>query len=140
MTGRMTGRRRESVNEMIAIMQRFEWDMAHAATREGRIPEEWRQVWEGQGRRKAKVSFWVDEDVVRFFRSLGPGYGPRMSRVLRSFMLARLGGMIERDDLLPEYRERWMGKAKPSVAEVMGWIEGLETMKGGRGKGNDSRL
>jgi uncharacterized protein (DUF4415 family) len=116
---------RDAFNEMVAIMSRFEWDMAHRATREARIPDEWREVWEGRTRRKRKLSFWIDEDVVKFFRSLGPGYGPRMNDVLRSFMLARLAGLIEREDLLAEYRERWMGRPKPSVAELLAEVERL---------------
>jgi uncharacterized protein (DUF4415 family) len=111
-----TKSQREAVNEMLGIMSRFAWDMARKATCEGCIPDEWRAIREGRSRRKPKLSFWIDEDVVRFFRSLGPGYGPRMNGVLRSFMLARMAGLIERDDLLREYRERWMGSAKPSVA------------------------
>ena len=35
---------------------------------------------------KKAISLRVDEDVLEYFRSLGPGYQTRMNAVLRSFM------------------------------------------------------
>ena len=35
---------------------------------------------------KKAISLRVDEDVLDYFRSLGPGYQTRMNAVLRSFM------------------------------------------------------
>jgi hypothetical protein len=35
-------------------------------------------------------------------------------------MLAGMAGLIEREDLLLEYREEWTGKAKPPLVEVWG--------------------
>ncbi|MGB3553926.1 MAG: BrnA antitoxin family protein [Jannaschia sp.] len=120
-----TKTQRTYINELVAIMQRFEWDMAHRATREGRIPDAWRAVWKGRTRRKVKMSFWIEEDVVKFYRTLGPGHGPRMNEVLRAFMLARLAGMLEGEDLPESYRETWMGRAKPSLAEAVARMEQL---------------
>ena len=105
-------------NQMMGAMQRFEWDMHHSVAREGRIPEAWREVWENRSGRKQRVTLWVDADVVKLFKSMGPGYGPRMNEVLRSFLFARLAGLIEGEDLLEEARETWMGKPKPSMAEL----------------------
>ena len=116
------------LNQMIAAMQRFEWDMHSPLAQAGRIPAEWREIWEKRRAKKQRISLWVDADVVKFFRSLGPGYGPRMNDVLRSFMLARLAGLIEGEDLAAEARENWMGKPKPSVAEA---LVTLERLRGG---------
>ncbi|PWJ17014.1 BrnA antitoxin family protein [Jannaschia seohaensis] len=121
-----TKAQRARMHDMFAMMERFEWDLSRAATREARVPEEWREVWQTRSRKKQKLSFWVDADVVTFFRSLGPGYGPRMNTVLRAFMLARLAGLLEGEDLPEAYRERWMGKPKPSVAEARAMYEGME--------------
>jgi uncharacterized protein (DUF4415 family) len=35
---------------------------------------------------KQPISLRVDEDVLEYFRSLGPGYQTRMNAVLRSYM------------------------------------------------------
>ena len=106
----------ERRSEMIAAMKRFEWDMQDAVARAGRLPAEWQKIWEGRGAPKERVTLRLDRDVVRFFRSMGDGYGPRMNAILRSFMLARLAGMIRHEDLAEQYRETWMGKPRPTPA------------------------
>lgn len=112
-------RNREHINDMLRVMDSFEWDMHSRITSAARFPPEWREIWEKRGRRKVPVSLRLDEDVLRFFRTMGPGYGPRMNGILRSFMLARLGGMIHGEDLAAKYREAWMGKARPSAAQAI---------------------
>ncbi|GIT92613.1 hypothetical protein JANAI62_31500 [Jannaschia pagri] len=107
-------RQREQANDMVRAMRAFEWDMQSRVTAQGRLPPEWRRIWEERSAKKARVTIRLDEDVVRFFRSMGAGYGPRMNGVLRSFMLARLSGLIEGEDLSEGYREAWMGKPRPS--------------------------
>ena len=117
-TQKVAGAKRGYLNQMIAAMQRFEWDMHHSVARDSRIPREWREVWENRTSKKQKVTLWIDADVVKLFKSMGPGYGPRMNEVLRSFMFARMAGMIEGEDLLGEYRQMWMGQPKPQVVEA----------------------
>ena len=114
-----------AMTQMIGLMERFEWDMGHAATREGRVPREWREVWQTRSSKKRKVSLYLDEDAYRLFKSMGPGMGPRMNRVLSAFARARVAGLLEGEDLMTEYRERWMGKPKPQVAEAMARLSGL---------------
>ncbi|MEM8824353.1 MAG: BrnA antitoxin family protein [Pseudomonadota bacterium] len=115
--GQVTGRRQaEHQGDMIRAMRAFEWDMHSAITRAGRLPAEWREIWEARSAKKERVTLRVDADVVRFFKSMGDGYGPRMNAVLRSFMQARLAGLIDGEDLAETYRARWMGTARPSPA------------------------
>lgn len=112
----MGARQQERRSEMIAAMERFEWDMQDTVARQGRLPPEWKEIWEERGAPKERVTLRVDRDVLRFFRSMGDGYGPRMNGVLRSFMLARLAGMIRHGDMAEKYRETWMGKPRPTPA------------------------
>ncbi|MEM8848396.1 MAG: BrnA antitoxin family protein [Pseudomonadota bacterium] len=115
--GQAMGRRQaEHQGDMIRAMRAFEWDMHSAITRAGRLPTAWREIWEARSAKKERVNIRVDTDVLRFFKSMGDGYGPRMNAVLRSFMQARLAGLIEGEDLAEIYRERWMGVARPSPA------------------------
>jgi len=44
--------------------------------------------------------------VLKFFRSMGPDYGPRINDVLRSYMHARLAGVIRGAETLAHYRRR----------------------------------
>jgi uncharacterized protein (DUF4415 family) len=123
--------RRQAQAELWTIMDRFQWDLAHRATREGAIPEEWREVWQNRSCAKRKVSLWVDEDVWRLFRSMGSGVGPRMNQVLRAFMLARMGALLDGEDLSEVYREEWMGKPKPwhKSREGAAMLEDVEEMR-----------
>jgi uncharacterized protein (DUF4415 family) len=41
--------------------------------------------------RKSHINLRIDQDVLRFFKSQGPGYQTRMNAVLRSYMLAHQG-------------------------------------------------
>jgi uncharacterized protein (DUF4415 family) len=77
---------------LLDAMRRFEWDMHDRIWMNQRIPQEWHQI---AGRRevaKERVTLRLDADVVKWFRSMGPGYGPRMNDVLQSFMHAKLAG------------------------------------------------
>ena len=115
-----TAKQRTATAAFVGSLKQFEWDMHCRVMMSGRLPREWREIWEARASAASKthVSFRVDDDVLRFFKSMGPGYGPRMNNVLRTFMLARLGGLIEEADLPEEYRERWMGRPRPSLAQI----------------------
>ncbi|MBT0957939.1 BrnA antitoxin family protein [Alphaproteobacteria bacterium KMM 3653] len=83
------------------------WDMRGC-------PPEWHEIAQDTDRRDAKrmrVTLSLDADVVRFFKALGPGYQPRMNRVLRAFMHMRLAKVVQGPDvndyvLRPEEVER----------------------------------
>ena len=55
-------------------------------------------------RPKTRVTIRLDSEMVRWFRRMGPGYGPRMNQVLMIWWLALLGGGIKAfpsDDNIP---------------------------------------
>ena len=62
----------------------------------GALPGEWSFLDdEDLGRaRKKKVSLYVDEDVVRWFRGLGAGYQTRIADVLRIYARAMQSGEL----------------------------------------------
>ncbi|KIT18019.1 BrnA antitoxin family protein [Jannaschia aquimarina] len=108
------GRKREWLSELMTLMRQFEWDMMYQVTTRGRIPGEWTTIWKERSCKRTRVTLRVDDDVLRFFKVMGAGHGPRMNAVLRAFMLSKLSGMIQ-DEILPEtYREDWMGKPRPT--------------------------
>ena len=111
-------KREEAEGDLAAIMATFDADLTVAAAREGRVPDEWRRVWQSREAPTKQISIRVDADVLRFFRSLGPGYGPRMNRVLRAFLLARMAGFIQGAALPEGWREDWMARG-PGPDEVV---------------------
>lgn len=61
-----------------------------------RIPEAWHQIAQAAFTpAKEKITLSLDEDVLRFFRSMGRGYYGRINAVLRAFMLARLAEVVK---------------------------------------------
>ena len=69
-----------------------------------------------------------EEDVVRFFRGMGEGYGPRMNAVLRAFMHARLAGLLRGGETM-DYLSRREGEGldgrKPGWGEAQAAYEDL---------------
>ncbi len=116
---------------MMDVMRRLEWDLHHRIEETGRIPPEWHEI--AQARPTAartRVTLALEADVVKFFRSMGPGYGPRINDVLKSWMHARLAGVIRGAETINLFRERdeVHGGAKPAfgdVARAMGeeWVD-----------------
>ncbi|MGL4235514.1 BrnA antitoxin family protein [Tabrizicola sp.] len=82
-----------------------------------------------------EVNVALDADVAKFFRSMGRGYRLRINEVLRSYMDARLAGVIRGAETLNYHRRRdeyGYGEPKPAFGEFSGvaggeWEdEGLE--------------
>ena len=85
--------RRVNYHYMADVMRRLEWDLHQKILTEGRVPDAWHELARERGTgKRVRVTLMIEEDVLRFFRSLGEGYGPRMNRVLAGFMHARLAG------------------------------------------------
>jgi hypothetical protein len=73
----------------------------------GRIPTEWHEIAQKAPQpEKLKVTLRLDRDLLKFFRSMGPDYGPRINDVLRSYMHARLAGIIRGAETIDHYRNR----------------------------------
>ena len=103
--GKMRGKRAENYHYMADAMRRLEWDLHHRIEATGRIPLDWHEIAQTPVRPGAdRVALRLDRDVLRFFRSIGPGYGPRINLVLRTYMHARLAGVIRGAETAPEFR------------------------------------
>ena len=129
---RLTPRQRSHYTYLMDVMSRLEWDFHNAIHRHGRIPPDWSEIAQATPRRtKTKVTFEVEEDVLKFFRAMGKGHGPRMNEVLRAFMHARLAGVVEGADSLAIYREGAKVNAGPrpefgDMARMMGEVPEAE--------------
>ncbi|MFO1201017.1 MAG: BrnA antitoxin family protein [Tabrizicola sp.] len=111
---KQTPRQRAQMSYMMDVMRRLEWDLHNTIELTGRIPEEWHRIAQATPRQaKVKVNLALEADVVKFFKSMGEGYGPRINDVLRSYMHARLAGVIRGAETLAHYREREEAHAGP---------------------------
>ncbi|MCF2872972.1 BrnA antitoxin family protein [Octadecabacter sp. G9-8] len=87
----------------VDAMKMIEHDLMGFLAENRALPRDWDKIWEDQDKRdpkRVKVTISLDEDVVRFFKGLGPGYQPRINRVLRAFMHFRLAKIIEGPDTM----------------------------------------
>ncbi|MES2816391.1 MAG: BrnA antitoxin family protein [Pseudomonadota bacterium] len=118
---KQTPRQRAQMTYMMDVMRRLEWDLHNTIELTGRIPEAWHEIATATPRQaKSRVCIALEADVLKFFRSMGEGYGPRINDVLKSYMHARLAGVIRGAETLAHYREReeaWSGE-KPQFGDV----------------------
>jgi hypothetical protein len=106
---------------MMDVMRRLEWDLHNTIELTGRIPEAWHEIATATPRSaKKRVCVALEADVLKFFKSMGEGYGPRINDVLRSYMHARLAGVIRGAETLAHYREREEAHSagKPQFGDV----------------------
>lgn len=104
---RQTPTQRKNFYYMAEAMRRLEWDLHNTIEATDRIPPEWHEIARAVPEaRREKVTLALDADVLRFFRSMGAGYGPRIGQVLRSYMHARLAGVVRGAETIDHYRRR----------------------------------
>lgn len=104
---KQTPRQRAQMSYMMDVMRRLEWDLHNSIEMTGRIPAEWHEIAQKRPTSgKEKVTLRLETDVLKFFRSMGPDYGPRINDVLRSDMHARLAGVIRGAETIDHYRNR----------------------------------
>jgi uncharacterized protein (DUF4415 family) len=104
---KQTPKQREQFGYMIDVMRRLEWDFHNTIEMTSRVPDEWHEIAAKRPQRKAmKVNLRLEEDVVKFFKSMGEGYGARINDVLKSYMYARLAGVIKGAETTNHYKTR----------------------------------
>ena len=78
------------------VLRDLETDLRWKLDGSVRIPAAWHAIAQDrQTPAKTKITLRLDEDVIRFFRSMGQGHLTRMNAVLRAFMLARLAEVVK---------------------------------------------
>lgn len=125
---KQTPRQRAQMSYMMDVMRRLEWDLHNSIEMTGRIPAEWHEIAQRRtSSGKEKVTLRLETDVLKFFRSMGPDYGPRINDVLRSYMHARLAGVIRGAETIDHYRNRGAHEGpKPQFGDLDREVEELE--------------
>ncbi len=101
-------------------MRRLEWDLHNHLFEARRIPKDWHEIATRRDSAKTRVTLRLDQDVVKWFRSMAPGYQPRINDVLRVFMHAKLAGLIHGEETIEPFREHEDSGAK---RPYWGWVE-----------------
>lgn len=105
-------------------LKQLEWDLHQKVAREEAIPDDWHVIaGRPHGTKKVRISMWVEEDVVRFFKSLGHPYQPRMNDVLKAFMHAKLAGVIREAEMVELYFHRADVEERPQLGAAEWWEE-----------------
>jgi uncharacterized protein (DUF4415 family) len=102
---KLNATQRANYHYMAEALRRLEWDLHNTIEATDRIPLEWHEIArERATKRKVRVTLLIEEDVVRFFKSMGTGHGARMNEVLRVFMHGRLAGVIRGADTIDYFK------------------------------------
>ncbi len=103
---KLTKTQRPHYHYMADAMRRLEHDLHNAIHMTGKIPLGWHEIAKTRSRgRTRRVTLRLEEDVIRFFKSMGEGYGPRMNEVLRVWMHGRLAGVIGGAETTDYYKD-----------------------------------
>ena len=92
--------------ELVDTLGRFQEDLKRDWLDKS-LPEDWNALdhWQPINPHKTRVTLRLDTDMVKWFRKLGPNYGPRMNTILRVYWTALLSGQIHshlKDDTTPQ--------------------------------------
>jgi uncharacterized protein (DUF4415 family) len=126
---KLTKTQRANYHYMADAMRRLEHDLHNAIHLSNKVPQDWHRIAETRrpGKRR-RVTMRIEEEVIRFFKSMGDGYQARMNDVLRAWMHGRLAGVIRGAETMDYYKEGRMAfaGAKPGWGETDRQI--VETM------------
>jgi uncharacterized protein (DUF4415 family) len=91
-----TKRQRDARLEMMYELEELQEDLSIHWLDQS-LPDDWRGLdWRDPVTpHRTRVTLRLDADMLRWFRRLGPGYGPRINRVLRIYWLALQAGHIK---------------------------------------------
>lgn len=117
----LTKAQREHHYYLIDAMARIDYDLHNRIYIHRRVPHDWVRIATSPSPHRKRVTIRVDEDVLKFFRSLGRDYGPRMNDVLRAFMRARLMGLLDGDETVDQFKAQ--EETRPGKRPGWGWAE-----------------
>jgi uncharacterized protein (DUF4415 family) len=111
--------RQSQYHYMAGCLRRLEAALQGRLEGAGVIPAEWHAIAQSGGAGpKVKITLWVEADVLKFFRSLGRGHTTRMAEVLKTFMHARLAGVVKGPEAV-DYAPRRSEAEREAAAEAL---------------------
>ena len=117
----LTSKQREHHHYLIDAMARIDYDLHNRIYINQRVPSDWIRIATSPSPHRKRVTIRLDEDVLKFFRSMGRDYGPRINDVLKAFMHARLMGLLHGDETVDQFKEQ--EQSGPRKRPGWGWTE-----------------
>lgn len=117
----LTAKQREHHHYLIDAMARIDYDLHNRIYINQRVPSDWTRIATSPSPHRKRVTIRLDEDVLKFFRSMGRDYGPRINDVLKAFMHARLMGLLHGDETVDQFKEQ--EQSGPRKRPGWGWTE-----------------
>ncbi|PIE14466.1 MAG: hypothetical protein CSA70_01545 [Rhodobacterales bacterium] len=106
----LTQKEREARGDMIRTLKQVQGDLT-TEWLDRSLPEGWNGLDSTAPvtPRKTRVTIRLDEDMVKWFRKLGPHYGARINAILRIYWTALISGQVkshwDEDEIAPPFEE-----------------------------------
>jgi uncharacterized protein (DUF4415 family) len=92
----LTPRQRLQYRFFYDQMLALEHDLRHAVLYQKVVPHDWNSIIDREPvKGTTRVTIRLDEDLVRFFRKLGPGWQKTLNGVVRAYVKGRMAGIIK---------------------------------------------
>lgn len=106
-------------NYFYDLMFQIEWDLHQEMLDNRRVPDEWHQIARKRvPQKKTRITLRVENDVVTFFKKMGPGYQQRMNDVLAAWMHGRLSALIDGPDAQDADAQMLSMAARPRLGDT----------------------
>jgi hypothetical protein len=117
-------------------VRQLDWDLRSDLWAEGRIPRDWRDLIEDEGRPgKERVTLRLDADLVKFFRrKWGRGYQAEVNLVLRAFFKLHMSRMVKGEAGFEALLAEAQRTPRPRIGEAERELGG-DGVFGGLGEG-----
>jgi len=116
-------RQRAHYHRLAETLRELEFHLHGRLEGSGQLPPEWDEIARQQGAMpKVKVTFWVEGDVVKFFRATGRGFQTRMAEVLAAFVHARLSGIVAGAEGV-DYAPKGPGEVRHRIAVLQEYMD-----------------
>lgn len=95
-------------------LARLEFDLHDAIRWYNHIPAEWSDLHLNRTPVQKKITLRIDEDILKYLKSLGPGYQRRMNSVMRAWVETKVAKMITDEAAITRQREtEWDTLGRP---------------------------
>lgn len=94
-----------AVFDLHRALSELEFDLHDAVEWQRHVPRQWSDLHMRGTPPKTKVTVRIDSDIIKYLKSLGPGYQERMNNVLRAWVAAKAAKMIRDEVRITRERE-----------------------------------